>query len=54
MGYLWVKIVCSAHEGKDLSSTSVFAETLDSFSTISREKRHEGLPSWSYVFYEMN
>jgi hypothetical protein len=41
-----VKIVCSAHEGNDLPSTSIFAETLDSFSTISQEKRHVGLPSW--------
>lgn len=41
-----MKIVCSAHEGNDLPSTSIFAETLESFSTISQEKRHEGLPSW--------
>lgn len=41
-----MKIVCSAHEGNDLPSTSLVAETLDSFSTISQEKRHVGLPSW--------
>ena len=49
MGFLWSKIVSQAspsYEGEELSKTSVFAETLESFSTISQEKRHEGLPSW--------
>jgi hypothetical protein len=49
MGFLWTRIVCnfSVQEAIELSGTSTFAETLASFSTISQEKRHESLPSWS-------
>ena len=52
MGFLWSRIVCAAKAGNHLSATSPFAETLDSFSTLSQEKRHEGLPSW-YLCQEM-
>jgi hypothetical protein len=48
VGYLWTKIVCSAgpEEVNELSATSVFAETLASFSTVSQETRHEADFSW--------
>ena len=51
MGHLWTRLVChlspEGPEATDLAGTSNFAETLASFSTISQEKRHENLPSWS-------
>lgn len=48
MGYLWSRIVVQASldDVSELSKTSIFAETLTSFSTINQEKRHEKLPSW--------
>jgi hypothetical protein len=50
MGYLWSRIVTqvSVSDASSLSGTSLFADTLDSFSTISQEKRHEQLPSWYF------
>jgi hypothetical protein len=50
MGYLWSRIVyqSSSEDIAELSKSSVFAETLASFSTISQEKRHETLPSWYF------
>jgi hypothetical protein len=50
MGYLWSRIICQAStesaEVSALSKTSVFADTLASFSTIDQRKRHKKLPSW--------
>jgi len=52
MGYLWSRIVSQVPVGDAfaLSGTSLFAETLDSFSTISQETRHERLPSWYFPY----
>jgi hypothetical protein len=51
MGFLWSRIICEMHKSDDVSElamTSEFAEVLTSFSTISQEKRHAALPSWSF------
>lgn len=51
MGFLWSRIICEMNKPDDISElamTSEFAEVLTSFSTISQEKRHAALPSWSF------
>ena len=47
MGYIWSRMVCFAGESAaEIAGSSLFAEMVGSFSTVSQEKRHENLPSW--------
>lgn len=48
VGFIWTRIVClaTAEEVGELSRTSLFAETLASFSTISQRIRNERSPTW--------
>jgi hypothetical protein len=50
MGFLWSRMVCFAGESAgEIGASSLFAEVVGSFSTLSQEKRHERLPSWYWI-----